>query len=68
MNDENPIIDEIRRVREELLKEFGGDLRALAKDTQRRTEEAARTGHKVVSLPPRRPEGWKGRGPAKKAG
>ena len=63
---DNPIVDEIHRIREEILAEFGGDLDALVAELQRRTEESARAGRKVVALPPRRPDGWKG--PTKKAG
>jgi hypothetical protein len=62
MIEDNPIIQEIREARERLLAEFNGDLSALAKEMQRRTEEAARAGRKVVSMPPRRPE------PSKKVG
>jgi hypothetical protein len=60
------IVDEIHRIREQILEEYGGDLRALVKAMQRKTEEAARAGRKVVALPPRRPEGWTE--PTKKAG
>ncbi|MEA2711179.1 MAG: hypothetical protein QOF78_3780 [Phycisphaerales bacterium] len=63
---DHPIIDEIHRIREQMLADHGGDLRALAKHSQRRSEEAARTGRRVVSLPPRRPKGWIDQ--AKKAG
>lgn len=64
--DDDPIVAEVRRVREELAARFNYDLKAILEDARRRTEEAARAGHKVVSLPPRRPKGWTE--PAKKAG
>jgi hypothetical protein len=35
---ENPIVEEIHRIRKEILAEFNGDLDALMKDAQRRTE------------------------------
>jgi hypothetical protein len=50
---DNPIVDEIHRIREEMLAKYGGDLRAYVKDLQRRTEEAGRAGRKVVACPPR---------------
>ncbi|HWB53243.1 MAG TPA: hypothetical protein VG722_03590 [Tepidisphaeraceae bacterium] len=50
----NPIVDEVHRIREQMLAEYGGDLRALMKDIQRRTEEAARAGHPIYSPPPRK--------------
>jgi hypothetical protein len=51
----NPIVDEVHQVREELLAKFGGDLHALARDIQRRTEEAHASGKNVVARPPRLP-------------
>ena len=56
--DDNPIIAEVRRAREELLAEYNGDLNALMDAMRRKTDEARQAGRKVVSLPPRRPEGW----------
>jgi hypothetical protein len=50
---ENPIVDEVHRIREKLLAEYGGDLRALIEDSRRRTEEAGRTGHPIYSPPKR---------------
>jgi hypothetical protein len=35
---ENPIIEEIHRTREKLLARFNGDLAALVRNLQRRTE------------------------------
>jgi hypothetical protein len=65
-NEDDPIVAEVRQVREELAKRFNYDLKAICEDARRRTEEARLAGRKVVSLPPRRPEGWTK--PAKKAG
>jgi hypothetical protein len=50
---DNPIVDEVHRIRQEILAEYGGDIGALMKDMQRKTEEAARAGRKVVACPPR---------------
>ena len=54
MNDEgddNPIIAEVRKNREELLARFNGDLRALCEYA---TEQAIKQGFKIVSFPPYR--------------
>jgi hypothetical protein len=61
---ENAIVDEVHRIREQMLEEFSGDLGALMKDAQRRTEDAARAGGEVVADAPHetRPA------PAKKVG
>ena len=56
--DDDPVVAEVRRIREQILAEYNGDLHALCEAARRRTEEAARAGRKVVSLPPRRPAGW----------
>lgn len=64
----DPIVEEVHRIREKMLAEYGGDLRALLAHMQRRTEEAARAGRKgVVARPPRRPEGWQPPAATKKA-
>jgi hypothetical protein len=62
---EDPIVDEVHRAREQILARYGGDLHALVKDAQRRTEAAARSGRAVAS-PPRR-AGLPGGEPKKKA-
>lgn len=49
MND--PIVEEIRKVREAHAAKFNYDLEAIAADFQQREREGP---HKVVSLPPRR--------------
>ena len=48
---DDPIVEEIHRVREQMLARYGGELHALARDAQRRTEEAARAGRKVAVFP-----------------
>jgi len=55
---DDPIVEEVHRVREEIAAKFNYDLRAICEDAQRRTEEARRAGRRVVSRPPRRPPGW----------
>src|SRR5206468_2216965 len=50
----NHIVDEAHRIREQMLAEYGGDLRALMRDSQRRTEEAAKAGRVVVRRAPRK--------------
>jgi hypothetical protein len=51
MND-NPIVEEVHRIREEMLAQYGGDLHALVKAIQRREEDAARSGRRTVAPPP----------------
>lgn len=63
---ENPIVEEIHRTREQLLAEFNDDFDAFVTEMQRRTSDMARAGVKVVPLPPHRPENWTA--PTKKAG
>jgi hypothetical protein len=64
--DDDPIVAEVRRAREEIAARFNYDLNAIFENARRCTEEAAIAGHKVVSLPPRRPQGWTE--PSKKVG
>ena len=52
----NPIVDEVHRVREQLLARYNGDLRALIEDSRRRTEEAAKMGRQVLPYSPPHPE------------
>jgi hypothetical protein len=47
---QDPIIEEVRKAREDHAAEFDHDLAAICADLKR-IEEAC--GHKVVSLPPR---------------
>jgi hypothetical protein len=48
----DPIVDEIREIRERLASQFGFDVRAIAEDARRRDAAGDR---KVVRLPPRQP-------------
>jgi len=50
---EDPIVEEVRRAGEAHFAKFNFDLNAIWEDLRRTTEEAARAGHTVVSLPPR---------------
>lgn len=45
---DDPIVEEVHQVREQMLAQYGGDLRALLRDAQRRTSAAAEAGRKVV--------------------
>ena len=47
----DPIVDEVRRVREEHAARFGHDLERIFRDLK---DQEARSGRRVVSLPPRR--------------
>lgn len=47
----DPIVEEIRRIREEYAARFNYDLDAIFEDVKRRQEER---GLKTVTLPPRR--------------
>ena len=46
----DPIIEEVRRARDEYAKRFNYDLDAICKDLR---EKQGREGRKVVSLPPK---------------
>ncbi len=50
-DEDNPLVAEVRKAREELLARFNGDLRALGRYA---TEQAIKQGHKIVSFPPDR--------------
>jgi hypothetical protein len=50
---DNPVVEEVHHIREQMLIEFGGDMDALVKDLQRKTEESAAAGRRVVATPPR---------------
>lgn len=63
----NPIVDEVHHAREQILARYGGNLHALVKDAQRRTDDAARAGRQVVA-PPRRTASQRGGDAKKKAG
>ncbi len=51
----DPIVDEIRAIREQIAARFNYNIDAMVKDAQ---ESDARGDRKLVSRPPRRPEGW----------
>ncbi len=48
----DPIVDEIREIRQRYAAQFGFDVRAMVRDAQRRDAAGDR---KVVRLPPRLP-------------
>lgn len=48
MNDDL-IVEEVHRIREQILAEYGGDLHLLIADAQRRTEEAAHGGRSILT-------------------
>jgi len=52
MSSSDPIVDEIREIRERYAAEFGFDIRAMVKDAQERDAAGDR---QVVRLPPRPP-------------
>jgi hypothetical protein len=47
----DPIVEEVRKIREEHAARFGYDLKAIYDDLK---ETERRSGRKIVSLPPRR--------------
>jgi hypothetical protein len=49
----DPIIEEVRRAREEYVASFNYDLDAVVRDLK---EREGKSGHKVVSLQPKRLE------------
>ena len=49
----DPIVEEIRRNREEYAAQFNYDLNAICRDLR---EKQKKSGRKIVSLPPRRTE------------
>lgn len=48
----DPIVEEVRNIREEYARRFNFDLQAISKDLQ---EKERAHGRVVVSFPPRRP-------------
>jgi hypothetical protein len=50
---ENTIVEEIHRIREQLVAEHNGDLRAMLATIRRGTEQAAKAGRQVASPTPR---------------
>lgn len=51
----DPIVEEVRRVRERHAAKHGYDLDAICKALK---EEQRRSRRKVVSLPPKKPQPW----------
>jgi hypothetical protein len=51
---QDPIVEEVRRVREAYAKRFNYDLEAIFKDLKIKEEQARASGRLVVKLPPRR--------------
>ena len=49
----DPIVEEVRKIREEHAARFDYDLKKIFQDIKEREEKS---GHKVVSLPPKRVE------------
>ena len=49
----DPIVEEVRGAREQILAEHNYDLGILCKDLQRRTEKAAKNGRRVIKRKPR---------------
>lgn len=56
----DPVVAEIRRIREELAAQFNYDLDAIIEDARRRYLGDNR---KVIRLPPRRPDGYQAKPP-----
>jgi hypothetical protein len=51
----DPIVEEVRRAREEYAARFDHDLDAIFRDLQDCQDEAREDGWTIVSLPPRPP-------------
>jgi len=49
---DDPIVEEVRAIRERQAARFDFNVRAIVEDAMKRQHES---GHKVVSRPPRRP-------------
>ena len=53
---EDPIVEKIHRIRQQLLDEFGGDMDALAEDMNRRLYSGEYGDVKIVRYPPKPPQ------------
>lgn len=53
---DDPIVEEVRKHREEYAKKFNYDLDAICRDLQKKQEES---GKVVVSFPPKRPKQYR---------
>lgn len=49
---DDPIVEEVRRIRDEYAKQFDYDLDAICRDLQQRQQQP---GKNIVSFPPKRP-------------
>ncbi len=49
----DPIVEEVRKARDEYAKQFNYDLDAICRDLKKKQEQP---GKKVVSFPPKRPD------------
>ena len=54
----DPIVEEIRNIREQHAARFNDDLTLIAKDMLKNQELAKQQGRKFASYPPLRPQGW----------
>jgi hypothetical protein len=54
--DDDPIVAEVRRAREEYAARFNFDLRLIFNDLKRRGEEAARLGQAIIAVPAPAPD------------
>lgn len=53
---EDPIVNEVRKIRDRLAAEHQYDLRALCRHLQEREEREKREKRKLTTRPPRRPD------------
>lgn len=51
----DPVVEEVRRIRERHAKKYSYDLDAICKALR---EDQRKSGRKVVSLPPKKPQPW----------
>lgn len=54
---QDPIVEEIRKYREEYAARFNFDIGAICQDARERQKKS---GRKTVTLPPKRPKNWNG--------
>ena len=59
----DPIVEEVRAIRDEHARAFGYDADAIFADLERAQSVREREGIKFVNFEPRRPIGWKSRAP-----
>ena len=60
----DPIVEEVRAIRDEHARAFGYDADAIFADLVRAQSAHEREGIKFVNFEPRRPLGWVARAPA----